>query len=177
MHQSLGSQLPASQVKQELSAMTQNQFHNGNCNFCSGPGHFTRSCVVVGKHIWAGNISCGQDGHLYFADGLRIPRIPGLQFIKEYEDHVEAERTGAATMSTSSTATSANFIMDLLPHMTSAASHDIWYPHHHISGYNVVLDIDPSAFMTTMQVSTSMNVVDLYFQPYITQAWASFQAE
>jgi hypothetical protein len=48
MHQSPGSQLPASQVKQELSATTQNQFHNGNCNFCGGPGHFTRSCIVVG---------------------------------------------------------------------------------------------------------------------------------
>jgi hypothetical protein len=42
---------------------------------------------------------------------------------------------------------------------------------------DAVLDIDPSAFMTTMQVSTSLNVTDPDFQPYIAQAWASFQAE
>jgi hypothetical protein len=42
---------------------------------------------------------------------------------------------------------------------------------------DVVLDIDPSAFMTAAQVSTSLNVAEPDFQPYITQAWASFQAE
>jgi hypothetical protein len=42
---------------------------------------------------------------------------------------------------------------------------------------DTVLDIDPSAFMTAVQVSTSLNVAEPDFQPYITQAWASFQAE
>jgi hypothetical protein len=42
---------------------------------------------------------------------------------------------------------------------------------------DTVLDIDPSAFMTTVQVSTSLNVTDPDFQPYIAQAWASFQVE
>jgi hypothetical protein len=111
-HQSPGSQLPASQVKQKLSATTQNQFRNGNCDFCGGPGHFTRSCVVVGEYIRAGKILCGQDRHLYFVDRSQIPRIPRLQFIKECVDRIEAERTGVATMSTSSTTTSANFVRD-----------------------------------------------------------------
>jgi hypothetical protein len=170
-HQSPGSQVPVLQVKQELSATTQNQFHNGNCNFCGGPSHFTRSCVVVGEYIRAGKISHGQDGRLYFADGSRIPRIPGLQFIKECIDRMEAKHTGAATMSTSSTATSANFVRDPPPHMTSSILAITYLD------IDAVLDIDPSAFMTTVQVSTSLNVTDLDFQPYIAQAWASFQPE
>jgi hypothetical protein len=84
---------------------------------------------------------------------------------------MEAERTGAATMSTSPTATSANFVRDPLPHMTSGIL-AITY-----SDTDTVLDIDPSAFMTAAQVSTSLNVAEPDFQPYITQAWASFQAE
>jgi hypothetical protein len=170
-HQSPAPQLPSSQVKQEFAVTTQNQFRNGNCNFCGGSGHFTRSCIVVGEYIWAGQISRGQDGHLYFADGSRIPRIPGLQFIKECVDRVEAKRTGAATMSTSSTATSANFVRDPPPHMTSSIL-AIKYP-----DTDTVLDIAPSAFMTAAQVSTSLNVAEPDFQPYIAQAWASFQAE
>jgi hypothetical protein len=74
-------------------------------------------------------------------------------------------------MSTSSTATSANFIRDPPPHMTSGIL-AITHP-----DTDVVLDIDPSAFMTAAQVSTSLNVAELDFQPYIAQAWASFQAE
>jgi hypothetical protein len=171
MHQLPAPQLPSSQVKQEFAATTQNQFRNGNCNFCGGPGHFTRSCIVVGEYIRAGKISGGQDGHLYLTDGSRSPWIPGLQFIKECVDHVEAERTGAATMSTSSTATSANFVRDLPPHMTSGIL-AITYP-----DTDAVLDIDSSAFMTAAQVSTSLNVAEPDFQPYIAQAWASFQAE
>jgi hypothetical protein len=167
-HQSPAPQLPSSQVKQEFAATTQNQFRNGNCNFCGGPGHFTRSCIVVGEYIRAGKISHRQDGCLYFADGSRIPQIPGLQFIKECVDHMEAECTGVATMSTSSTATSANFIRDPPPHMTSGIL-AITYP-----DTDAVLDIDPSAFMTAAQVSTSLNVAELDFQPYIAQAWASF---
>jgi hypothetical protein len=126
---------------------------------------------MVGKYIRASKISRGQDGHLYFMDGSQIPRIPGLQFIKECVDQVKAERTGVATMSTSSTATSANFVRDPLPHMTSSILAIMYLD------TNVVLDIDPSAFITTVQVSTSLNVTDLDFQPYIAQAWASFQAE
>jgi hypothetical protein len=126
---------------------------------------------MVGEYIRAGKISHRQDGHLYFVDGSWIPRIPGLQFIKECIDCVEAERTGAATMSTSSTATSATFIRDPLPHMTSGIL-AIMYP-----DTDAVLDIDPSAFMTAAQVSTSLNVAEPDFQPYIAQAWASFQAE
>jgi hypothetical protein len=42
---------------------------------------------------------------------------------------------------------------------------------------DAVLDIDPLAFITTAQVSTFLNVADPDFQPYIAQAWASFQAE
>jgi hypothetical protein len=106
-----------------------------------------------------------------FTDGSRIPRIPGLQFIKECVDCAEAERTGPATMSTSSAATSANFIRDPPSHMTSGIL-AITYP-----DTNAVLDIDPSAFMTAVQVSTSLNVAEPDFQPYIAQAWASFQAE
>ena len=44
---------------------------------------------------------------------------------------------------------------------------------------DAVLDIDPTAFMMTAQVSTSLKSVDpefQEFQPYIAQAWASFQA-
>jgi hypothetical protein len=168
-HQSLAPQLPSSQVKQEFAATTQNQFRNGNCNFCGGPGHFTRSCIMVCEYIQASKISHGQDGRLYFVDGSRIPRIPGLQFIKECVDHVEAECTEAATMSTSSTATSANFVRDPPPHMRSGIL-AITYP-----DTDAVLDIDSSAF--AVQVSTSLNVAEPDFQPYIAQAWASFQAE
>jgi hypothetical protein len=170
-HQSPAPQLPSSQVKQEFAATTQNQFCNGNCNFCGGPGHFTQSCIVVGEYIRAGKISHGEDGHLYFTDGSRIPRIPGLQFIKECVNCMEAECTGAATMSTSSTTTSANFVRDPPPHMTSGIL-AIMYP-----DTDAVLDIDPSAFMTAAQVSTSLNVAEPDFQPYITQVWASFQTE
>ena len=35
---------------------------------------------------------------------------------------------------------------------------------------DVILDIDPLAFMMTAQVSTSPNVTDPAFQPYISQA-------
>jgi hypothetical protein len=126
---------------------------------------------MVGEYIRAGKISCGQDGRLYFADGSWFPQIPGLQLIEECVDRVEAERTGAATMSTSSTATLANFVRDLPPHMTSGIL-AIMYP-----DTDAVLDIDPSAFMTAAQVSTSLNVAEPDFQPYIAQAWASFQAE
>ena len=45
---------------------------------------------------------------------------------------------------------------------------------------DAVLDIDPTAFMTLVQVSTSPNSADLEFQdfqPYIVQAWASFQVD
>jgi hypothetical protein len=112
---------------------------------------------VVGEYIRAGKISRGQDGHLYFTDGLRISRIPGLQFIKECVDRVEAKHTGAATMSTSSTATSANFIRDPPPHMTSGILAITYLD------TDAVLDIDHSAFMTTAQVSTSLNVAELDF--------------
>ena len=93
-------------------------------------------------------------------------------------DHIEVEHvesSSAGTISTSSSATSAvNFVRESPPHMTSrilACSYldmDVVFKE----------DIDPTAFMMTVQVSTSPNSADLEsqdFQPYIVQAWASFQ--
>ena len=44
-----------------------------------------------------------------------------------------------------------------------------------------ILDIDPSAFLTTAMSTTDyppMPIVeDVDFQPYIAQAWAAFQAD
>ena len=81
-HQPPAPQLSGSQVKQELVAAAQNQFRNQNCNFCGGLGHFTRACAIVTEYLQAGRVTRGQDGRLYFPDGSRIPRIPGLQYLQ-----------------------------------------------------------------------------------------------
>ena len=42
---------------------------------------------------------------------------------------------------------------------------------------DAILKIDPSAFMNMAQVSPSLELTVPEFQPYIVQAWASFQAD
>ena len=42
---------------------------------------------------------------------------------------------------------------------------------------DAILEIDPSTFMNMVQVSSSLELTDPEFQPYIVQAWASFQAD
>ena len=42
---------------------------------------------------------------------------------------------------------------------------------------DAILEIDPSTFMNMAQVSPSLELTDPEFQPYIAQAWASFQAD
>jgi hypothetical protein len=84
--------------------------------------------------------------------------------MKECVDHIEVECTRSVTMSTFSTTTLANFVRDPPPYMTSGILTTAYLD------INATLDIDPYAFITTAQVSTSLNVAALEFQPYIVQA-------
>ena len=76
---------------------------------------------------------------------------------------------------TTSTSSSSGFTRDLLPHLTTGLLCSA-FPE-----TPAILDIDPSAFLTTATSTTDyppMPIVeDINFQPYIAQAWVAFQVD
>ena len=76
---------------------------------------------------------------------------------------------------TTSASASSAFTRDLPPHLTARLLCSAF------SEMPTILDVDPSAFLTTATSTTDyppMPIVeDINFQPYIAQAWAAFQAD
>jgi hypothetical protein len=142
------------------------------CKFCTGPGHHMRTCPVCLEYLNSGKVVRGTDGRLYMPDGLDILRIHGGRCFKDAIDHTLALRqSGQATTSSGSANT---FSRDPPPHITAGIL-SAAYPQ-----TPVVLDIDPSTFTfaeTEMESPIKSSSADIDFQPYIAQAWASFQAD
>ena len=76
---------------------------------------------------------------------------------------------------TISTSDSSGFTRDLPPHLTASLLCSA-FPE-----MPAILDIDPSAFLTTVMSTTNYppmpTVKDVDFQPYIAQAWMAFQVD
>jgi hypothetical protein len=142
------------------------------CKFCAGPGHYMRTCPVCLEYLNSGMVVRGTDGRLYMPDGLDILRMQGGRCFKDAINHTLASRQSGQASTLSGSANT--FSRDLPPHITvgilSAA-----YPQ-----TPVMLDIDPSAFTfteTETENPIESSSADIDFQPYIAQAWASFQAD
>ena len=117
----------------------------------------------------------GTDGRLYLPGGRWIPCIPGCKGIQGCIDQIEAENAAmsqnpAVAPMSAPREISGQGGRDLLPHMT-ARLFLVAEP------IDTILEINPSAFMNMVQVSPSLELTDPEFQPYIVQAWASFQAD
>jgi hypothetical protein len=156
---------PFSEIKPESTAMNQHSFGR-SCSFCSNFGHFTWTCLTVIQYIQARKAIQGADGHLYLPDGSRIPRFADLQFIRQCIDRVEAEKIGAMPTNTTHS-------RDPQPHITTGIL-TVTYPE---PERNALLDIEPSVFTTSAQVSPSLSITDPEFQAYLAKAWDHFLAD
>ena len=106
-------------------------------------------------------------------DGSEILQVPGGQCFKDAVDHTLSMRQ---SIQGSSTTSSFSMTRDPPPHITvdilSMTYLDI----------SAILNINPSAFVLTgadsdMESDPISIVADVDFQPYIAQAWMSFQAD
>ena len=133
-------------------------------------------CPVCQEYLNTSKVVRGQFGRLCLPDGTEIPRIQGARCLKEAVDHMAASQPSAVA-SSSSTLAANHFSRDILPHITAGIL-AITFPE-----TQAVVEIDPSAF-AFMKVEDKEDeeeevpmVTALEFQPYIAQAWASFQAD
>ena len=145
------------------------------CAFCGGPGHYASQCEICKQYLAANRAIRGTDGRLYLLGGRWIPRIPGCKGIQGCIDQIEAENAAmsqnpAAAPMSAPCEISGQGGRDPPPHMT-AELFSVAEP------IDAILEIDPSVFMNMVQVSPSLELTDPEFQPYIAQAWASFQAD
>ena len=133
------------------------------CAFCGGPGHYASQCEICKQYIAVNHVICGMDGRLYLLGGRQIPRIPGCKCIQACIDQVEAENAAASqaivAASTSIPRESAEqSALDPLPHTTVG-----------------ILSIAEPAD-ATYKVSSSAEMANPDFQPYLVKAWAAYQA-
>ncbi|KIN93790.1 hypothetical protein M404DRAFT_114960, partial [Pisolithus tinctorius Marx 270] len=143
-------------IKQEYNFQTQPplQQRRPSCGFCADPNHWMRMCALVEVYIHAGKITRGTDNHLYLADRSRIPHFPECNSLREAVDRVMADRDRASVCTT-------NLFCIAHPEI------------------DVQLEIQPSAFLNTVQDADEpvVDLADPDFQAYVTQAWATYQAD
>ena len=155
------------------------------CNWCVDTGHFTCNCQNALGWINSGRVIQGTNSRLYLPDGSPILHALGGWCLRDGIEHVMSlwqsaqqsapQPTTATVTTTTCTSASSGFMRDLPPHLTvgilCAAYLDT----------SSLLDINLSVFMTmmppTMDYAPTPVVVDEAFQPYVTEAWASFQAD
>ena len=145
------------------------------CMFCAGLGHMMRMCPVCQEYLNTRKVVRGQFSRLCLPDGTEIPRIQGARCLKEAVDHMAASQpsTGA---SSSSTSAANHFSRDTPPHITAGIL-AVTFPE-----TQAVIEIDPSAF-AFMEAEDEEDEEEVpmvtapEFQPYIAQAWASFQMD
>ncbi|KIO11983.1 hypothetical protein M404DRAFT_19797 [Pisolithus tinctorius Marx 270] len=141
---------PASTVvKQEYNFQMQPlpQQRRPGCGFCADPNHWTRMCALIEVYIHTGKITRGTDNCLYLVDGSQIPHFPECQH--------------ARCNSCCSAQGTANLFCIAHPKI------------------DVQLEIQPSAFLNTVQDADEpvTDLADPDFQAYVTQAWATYQAD
>ena len=133
-------------------------------------------CLVCQEYLNTGKVVRGQFSRLCLPDGTEIPWIQGVQCLKETVDHMAASQPSTVA-SFSSTSAANHFSRDTPLHITAGIL-AVTFPE-----TQAVVEIDPTAF-TFMEVEDEEDeeeevpmVTALEFQPYIAQAWASFQAD
>ena len=161
------------------------------CNWYADPGHFTCNCQDAHEWINASRVICGTDSRLYMPDGSNIPCAPGGQCLRDGVEYVmslqqsgqkpaqqpaqQSAKQSIQQPATTSTSASSGFMKDPPPHLTAGLLCSA-FPE-----MPAILDVDPSAFLTTATSTTDyppMPIVeDVDFQPYIAQAWVTFQAD
>ncbi|KIO04284.1 hypothetical protein M404DRAFT_143974, partial [Pisolithus tinctorius Marx 270] len=157
-------------VKQEYNFQTWPllQQHRPGCSFCADPNHWTRMCTLIEVYIHTSKITRSTDNCLYLADGSQIPCFPKCNSLREAVDHVMADRDQASTH-TATPAAPCNMAAQGTTNLFCIAHPEV----------NVQLEIQPSAFLNTIQ-DVNEPVADLAnpdFQAYVTQAWATYQAD
>ena len=115
----------------------------------------------------------GNNGRLYMPDGSEILQVPGGWCLKDAVDHTLATRQFNQISSVTS---SSSMVKDLPLHITVGILSTRYL------STSAILDIDPSTFILTgvdsdMEIGPISVIADTDFQPYIAQAWASFQVD
>ncbi|KIO09544.1 hypothetical protein M404DRAFT_131281 [Pisolithus tinctorius Marx 270] len=116
-------------------------------------------CALIEVYICTGKITRGTDNHLYLVDGSQIPHFPECNSLRGYQASTCAV-TPAAPCNTTTQGT-ANLFCIAHPKV------------------DVPLEIQPSAFLNTIQDVNEpvTDLADPNFQAYVTQAWATYQAD
>ena len=140
------------------------------CKFCTGVGHFTCMCSICLEYLNSRKVVQENNGRLYMLDGSEIPQVPGGWCLKDAVDHTLAMRQSNPISSMTS---SSGMVRDPPLHITAGIL-SATYP-----DTLAILDINPSTFVLTgahsdMEIDPIPIVAD---QPYIAQAWASFQVD
>ena len=133
------------------------------CAFCGGPGHYASQCEICEQYIAVNCAIRGMDGRMYLPGGRRIPCIPGCKCIQACIDQVEAENA-AASQAIVAASTS-------VPRESTEQSTLDPLPHTTVGILSVAEPVD-----ATYEVSSSAEMANPDFQPYLAKAWAAYQA-
>ena len=105
----------------------------------------------------------GMDGRLYLPGGQQIPRIPGCKCIQACINQVEAENAAASQAIVA--------VSMSIPQESAEQSTVDPLPHTTVGILSIAESVD-----ATCKVSSSAEMANPDFQPYLVKAWAAYQA-